>query len=238
MPVRKAARCRSSTLSATELVRVWAAHEKPVPSESAYIDRREIKAQGTGAGKCSRKCAIIRGRSRDRRGVEVDGTPVWSHGIVCTGGRTRRGEMTFAKGCVEDPSGLSLQPRRKCQARHRHPRRRRRRSGRLEESHPRCSGAQSRGNEQAEAAASEHQADRLDSSEVVANLLPWGDALLRPGGAEKIAAPSPAPRLCSPPVPCCPHLEPEFKRVTCRGLQALPRRSAHRPAFGAATSLS
>src|SRR5207253_10606807 len=40
------------------------------------------------------------------------------------------------------------------------------------------------------------------------------------------------PRLCR----AIRHLEPEFKRVACRGHQALPRRSAHRPIKGLATS--
>ena len=57
------------------------------------------------------------------------------------------------------------------------------------------------------------------------------------GSRRRTAALAIGRKGCSPPVPCCPHPEPEFKRVACRGLQALPLGSAHQPANGAATSL-
>ena len=100
------------------------------------------------------------------------GTPVWSHGgIICTGETYKNAvKMTFAKGAaLKDPSGLfnsSLDGNV-------------RRSidihegdkvdeAALNRAHPRCSGTESRGQEQAEASASKRQTDRLASKNLPA----------------------------------------------------------------------
>ena len=130
-------------------------------SASALIDEK-IRQLGDWRGKTLAKVrAII--HEADPEIVEEwkwMGTPVWSHGgIVCTGETYKSVvKMTFAKGAsLKDPSGLfnsSLDGNRQ------------RRSGRVEGSHPRGRGAQSPGQEQAEAAASERQAGRLGRNSI------------------------------------------------------------------------
>ena len=110
-------------------------HEKrPVESGPAFIDEK-IKELGDWRGKTLAKVREII-HEADPEIVEEwkwvkptsPGTPVFSHGgIVCTGETYKNVvKMTFAKGAaVEGPfRSIQLQPRRECQARHRHPRRR------------------------------------------------------------------------------------------------------------------
>ncbi len=66
---------------------------------------------GTGAGRCSRRCAksYTRQTLRSSKSGSGEGIPVWSHGgIVCTGETYKNVvKMTFAKGAaLQDPSGL------------------------------------------------------------------------------------------------------------------------------------
>jgi len=71
---------------------------------------------GTGAGRCSRRCAksytrptLRSSKSGSGSGRHRRGTPVFSHGgIVCTGETYKNVvKMTFAKGAaLKDPSGL------------------------------------------------------------------------------------------------------------------------------------
>src|ERR1035438_1189853 len=146
----------------------------PVESASALIDEK-IKELGDWRGKPLAKVREII-HEADPEIVEEwkwMGTPVWSHsGIVCTGETYKNVvKMTFAKGAaLKDPSGLfnsSLDGNaRRAIDIH---------EGGLEGSHPRCSGAQSQGQEQAEAPASEQQAGRLVSSQVPATSPPIGE---------------------------------------------------------------
>ena len=100
----------------------------PVESASAFIDEK-IKELGDWRGKTLAKVREII-HEADPEIVEEwkwMGTPIWSHGgIVCTGETYKNVvKTTFPKGCVEGPfRSIQLQPRRECQARHRHPRRR------------------------------------------------------------------------------------------------------------------
>ena len=107
---------------------------EPVQSASAIIDAR-IRELGDWRGDMlARVREII--RAADPEIVEEwkwvkptsPGTPVFSHGgIVCTGETYKNVvKMTFARGSsVAGPfRSIQLQPRGKCQARHRHPRRR------------------------------------------------------------------------------------------------------------------
>ncbi len=103
-------------------------------SASAVIDAK-IKELGDWRGKTLAKVRDIIHQA-DPEIVEEwkwakqtsPGVPVFSHGgIVCTGETYKNAvKMTFAKGAsLKDPSrSIQLQPRRQCQARHRHPRRR------------------------------------------------------------------------------------------------------------------
>jgi len=100
----------------------------PADSASALIDAK-INALGDWRGKMLAKVRKLV-HEADSEIVEewkFMGTPVFSHGgIVCTGETYKKVvKMTFAKGAaLEDPSSIQLQPRRKCQARDRHSRRR------------------------------------------------------------------------------------------------------------------
>jgi hypothetical protein len=97
----------------------------PVESASALIDEK-IKELGDWRGKMlARVREII--HEADPEILEEwkwMGTPVWSHGgIVCTGETYKNVvKMTFAKGAALTGRSVQLQPRRECQARHRHPR--------------------------------------------------------------------------------------------------------------------
>ncbi len=135
--------------------------KKPVAAESAsaLIDER-IKKLGDWRGKMLAKVRKLI-HEADPEIVEEwkwMGTPVWSHGgIVCTG-ETYKSivKMTFAKGAaLKDPSGLfnsSLEGN--VQGAPSTSTRVKSRCGGLEASHPRCGGAQRRGQEQVEARAS------------------------------------------------------------------------------------
>jgi hypothetical protein len=100
----------------------------PVESASAFIDAK-INELGDWRGKMLAKVREVIHKA-DPEIIEEwkwMGTPVFSHcGIVCTGESYKNVvKMTFAKGCVEGPfRSIQLQPRRECQARYRHPRRR------------------------------------------------------------------------------------------------------------------
>ncbi len=119
-------------LSAAKLgARVGAVHERSTPMESAsaFIDEK-IKELGDWRGKMLAKVREIIHKA-DPEIVEEwkwMGTPVFSHGgIVCTGETYKNVvKMTFAKGAaLKGPfRSIQLQPRRECEARHRHPRRR------------------------------------------------------------------------------------------------------------------
>jgi hypothetical protein len=149
----------------------------PVESASALIDER-IKELGDWRGKTLAKVREIIHEADPEILEEWKwmGTPIWSHGgIVCTGETYKKVvKMTFAKGAaLKDPSGLfnsSLDGNvRRAIDIHE--------GDKIDEaalrgSHPRCSGAQSHEQEQAEAPASEQQAGRLASSQVRALSLP------------------------------------------------------------------
>jgi hypothetical protein len=144
----------------------------PVESASALIDER-IKELGDWRGKTLAKVREIVHEADPEILEEWKwmGTSVWSHGgIVCTGETYKNVvKMTFAKGAaLKDPSGLFNSSLAGNVRRHRHPGRRQDRCGGLEGSYPRCSGAQSPSQEQAEAPASEQQAGLLASSQVPA----------------------------------------------------------------------
>jgi hypothetical protein len=106
-----------------------------VESASALIDAK-INELGGWRGKTLAKVRAIIHKAEPEIVEEWKwmGTPVFSHGgIVCTGETYKNVvKLTFAKGadlcqgsCVEGPfRSIQLQPRGKCQARHRHPRRR------------------------------------------------------------------------------------------------------------------
>lgn len=114
---------------------------------SAFIDEK-IQSLGDWRGKTLAKVRKII-HDADPEIVEEwkwRGTPVWSHGgIVCTGETYKKVvKLTFAKGAVlDDPSGLfQLQPRRKCPACYRHPRRRKGQRGSIEGPHTSGGGVQ------------------------------------------------------------------------------------------------
>jgi hypothetical protein len=106
----------------------------PVESASAFIDEK-IKELGDWRGKTLAKVREIIHKA-DPEIVEEwkwakpasPGTPVFSHGRHRLHGRDvqeRRQDDICQGSCVEGPfKSIQLQPRRECQARHRHPRRR------------------------------------------------------------------------------------------------------------------
>ena len=143
----------------------------PVESASALIDEK-IKELGDWRGKTLAKVRDII-HEADPEIVEewkwAKADIAWNsrlfprrHRLHGRDVQERRQDDICQGSCVEGPfRSIQLQPRRQCQARHRHPRRRQNRRGGLEGSHPRSSGAQSQGQEQAEAPASEQQAGPL-----------------------------------------------------------------------------
>src|ERR1700756_179927 len=106
----------------------------PADSASAILDAR-IRELGDWRGKMLAKVREVIHQA-DPEIVEEwkwvkatsPGTPVFSHGgIVCTAETYKNVvKMTFAKGAALKAPRRSIQrqPRRECQARHRHPRRR------------------------------------------------------------------------------------------------------------------
>src|SRR5437660_6842377 len=105
----------------------------PMERASAFIDEK-VKELGDWRGKMLARVRTII-HEADPEIVEEwkwakaksPGTPVFSHGgIVCTGETYKNVvKMTFAKGAaLKDPSRLFNSSLGKCEARHRHPRRR------------------------------------------------------------------------------------------------------------------